>query len=124
MPTDQDRCLQFPLHAQMREELYQILGGLASSVASFYQAAAAQPAWAAALVGDLDMLTNPHLRLAMRHIHIPLIKACPPPHRQAASCQHLTTDAAGWNALLIVLLSGLFQASSTFVGLVCICRLL
>ena len=81
-----------PLRVQMREELYQILGGLASSVASFYQAAAAQPAWAAALVGDLDMLTNPHLRLAMRHIYIPLVKACPPSHRQAASCQHLTRD--------------------------------
>ena len=72
------------LHVQMREELYQILGSLASSVASFYQAAATQLAWAAALVGDLDMLINPHLRLAMRHIYIPLVKACPPIHRQAA----------------------------------------
>ena len=72
------------LHMQMREELYQILGSLASSVASLYQATAAQPAWVAALVGDLDMLINPHLRLAMRHIYIPLAKACPPMHRQAA----------------------------------------
>ena len=71
-------------HAQMREELYQILGSLASSVASFYQAAATQPAWVAALVGDLGTLINPHLRLAMRHIYIPLIKACPTIHRQAS----------------------------------------
>lgn len=67
----------------MREELYQILGSLASSVAGFYQATAAQPAWVGALVGDLDMLTNQHLRLAMRHIFIPLVKACPPMHRHA-----------------------------------------
>ena len=71
------------LRVQMREELYQILGSFASSVASFYQAAATQPAWVAALVGDLDMLINSHLRLAMRHIYIPLIKACPPIYRQA-----------------------------------------
>lgn len=67
----------------MREELYQILGSLASSVAGFYQATAAQPVWVGALVGDLDMLTNQHLRLAMRHIFIPLVKACPPIYRHA-----------------------------------------
>ena len=70
----------------MREELYQILGSLASSTASFYQATAAQPAWVAALVGDLDMLINQHLRLAMRHIYIPLVKSCPPVYRHAAPC--------------------------------------
>ena len=68
---------------QMREELYQILGSLASSVAGLYQATAEQPAWVGALVGDLDMLTNQHLRLTMRHIFIPLVKACPPMHRHA-----------------------------------------
>ena len=73
------------LAMQMREELYQILGGLASSVSGLYQATAAQPAWLAALVGDLDMLTNQQLRLAMRHIYIALVKACPPMHRHA--CQ-------------------------------------
>ena len=67
---------------QMREELYQILGSLASSVAGLYRATAAQPAWVAALVGDLDMLTNQQLRLAMRHIYIALAKACPPMHRR------------------------------------------
>ena len=69
---------------QMREELYQILGGVASSVAGLYQATAAQPAWVAALVGDLDMLTNQQLRLAMRHIFIALVKACPPMHRRVS----------------------------------------
>lgn len=75
---------------QMREELYQILGGLASSVAGLYQATGAQPAWVAALVGDLDMLTNQQLRLAMRHIYIALVKACPPVHRRVPPTQYIS----------------------------------
>ena len=80
------------LAMQMREELYQILGGLASSVAGLYQATVAQPAWVAALVGDLDMLTNQQLRLAMRHIFIALVKACPPMHRHVRHSRKFLED--------------------------------
>ena len=105
-------------HAQMREELYQILGSLASSVASFYQAAATQPAWAAALVGDLDVLINPHLRLAMRHIYIPLVKACPPTHRQAA-CPPQISHSMIRGSLLIALSESL-QACCHIKRLSCV----
>jgi hypothetical protein len=77
---------------QMREETYQTLGALASQVAGFYEAAAALPAWAAALVGDLPSMPNQHLRLLLRHIIIPLVKACPPVHRSV----HLPETAASF----------------------------
>ena len=66
---------------QVREELYQTLGALAGQVSAFYAASAAAPAWAAALVGDLPHLRDAHVRLLMRHVLRPLIRACPPAHR-------------------------------------------
>lgn len=66
---------------QMREELYQTLGAMATQVAGFYQMTAVLPGWAATLVGDVHSMPNQHLRLLTRHVIIPLIKACPPAHR-------------------------------------------
>ena len=68
-------------NTQVREELYQTLGALAGQVSSFYAASAAAPAWAAALAGDLPSMRDAHVRLLMRHVLRPLIKACPPAHR-------------------------------------------
>ena len=87
---------------QMREELYQVLGSLASSVSGLYESSAAQPAWVAALVVDLDMLTNQHLRLAMRHIYICLVKACPPVHRHDPTLHSISRlpDPISWHHLL------------------------
>lgn len=69
--------------AQVREELYQTLGALAGQVSAFYADAAAAPAWAAALAGDLPHLRDAHVRLLMRHVLRPLIRACPHTHRQS-----------------------------------------
>lgn len=69
----------------MREELYQTLGAMASQIAGLYQMTAVLPAWAAAIVGDLPIMPNQHLRLLTRHVISPLVKACPPAHR-SASC--------------------------------------
>ncbi|BDA43725.1 Exportin-5 [Coccomyxa sp. Obi] len=66
---------------QMREELYQTLGTIASQISGFYQMTALLPAWQAALVGDLAVMPTQHLRMLIRHIIIPLVKACPPTHR-------------------------------------------
>ena len=74
-----------PLCVQTKEELYQALGYLASQVSGFYQATALQPAWAAALVGDLPSMTNGNIRIMQRHVTIPLCKACPPVHRSATA---------------------------------------
>jgi hypothetical protein len=75
---------------QLREELYQLLGGLAAGVPGFYARAEAQPLWAAALAGDLDSLPDRHLRILGRHVLRPLIRSCPPPHRWRPSA--LTAD--------------------------------
>lgn len=72
----------------MREELYQTLGAIASQISGFYQMTALLPAWQAALVDDLASMPTQHLRMLIRHIIIPLVKACPPTHR-CASCTHL-----------------------------------
>ena len=65
----------------MREELYQTLGALAGQVSSFYAASASAPDWAAALAGDLPSMRDAHVRLLMRHVLRPLVRACPPAHR-------------------------------------------
>ncbi len=79
----QTRHMNVFVHAvtQMREEIYQTLGSMTAHVAGFYGTTAALPAWAAALVGDLPIMPNQHLRLLIRHVITPLVKACPPMHR-------------------------------------------
>lgn len=65
----------------MREEIYQTLGAMTSQVSGFYRATAVLPAWTAALVGELPVMPNQHLRLLIRHVINPFVKACPLMHR-------------------------------------------
>ena len=84
----------------MREELYQTLGAIASQIAGFYQMAAMLPAWAAALVGDLPIMPNQHLRLLTRHVITPLVKACPPAHRSVPSSAILLSHMISVDSLM------------------------